>query len=203
MYRLSLGSRSATLRPRRRSTPTIMLILAVALAGTASIAHADDNGPYVGIGATQVELNNIYGVGLHLHDSTPKWIAGVRFADFVGIEVNYANLGSQDAALLGSYRSGYAHADGEQVSAFAMGYLPLPLGDLFAKAGVMHSTLVSNGEIGGTPIYSIDNSTNEFAWGLGGQLHFGPFAPRLEWEHSNMAYASSLNLWTLGVTFTF
>jgi OmpA-OmpF porin, OOP family len=172
------------------------------LGGFAGVARADD-GPYVGIGATQTEVDDIYGEHLHLHNSVLKWIAGYRFVDFFGVEVDYANLGSQDAALLGSYSQGYAHADANEFSAYAVGYVPLPLVDLFAKAGAMRWQLASNAEIGGVPLYSVSQSGEEFAWGLGGQLQFGPFAPRLEWEHSNLPYSHGLDLWTLGLTFTF
>jgi hypothetical protein len=177
--------------------------LAATLAGSTGVAQAD-NGPYVGVGATQVELDDIYGVDLHLHHPVPKFIAGFRIIDFLGVEVNYADLGSQNATLLGpSDTIGYAHADAREFSAYAMGYLPLPFVDLFAKAGLMHWQLTSNAQVAGTPLYSVDTSGQEFAYGLGGQLTFGPFAPRLEWEHSNVPYTGGLNLWTLGLTFTF
>jgi hypothetical protein len=198
------SSASATARPSAHRSRTALAVgaFAAVLGGLAGFAHAD-NGPYVGVGATQTEVDDISGLDLHLHNSVPKWIAGYRFADFFGVEVNYANLGAQDAALLGSYSLGYAHADANEFSAYAMGYLPLPFVDLFAKAGLMRWQLASNAEIGGVPIYSIDDNGLEFAEGLGGQLSFGPFAPRLEWEHSNLPYTHGLNLWTLGLTFTF
>jgi len=75
--------------------------------------------------------------------------------------------------------------------------------DLFAKAGVMHWELVSNADFSNTPLYSVDASGQEFAYGLGGQMKFGSFSPRLEWEHANMPYTGGLNLWTLGLTFSF
>ncbi|HTW39126.1 MAG TPA: outer membrane beta-barrel protein [Steroidobacteraceae bacterium] len=187
---------------RRAAAALALGTLAATLAGGPGVAFADD-GPYVGAGGTQVELNDIYGVGLYLHHPVVKWIAGYRFLDFLGVELNYANLGAADAALLDSYSFGYAHADAKEYSAYAVGYLPLPLVDLFAKAGVMHYELRSNAEVLGTSPYSIDASGQQFAWGVGGQMHFGPFAPRLEWEHSNLPYSSSLNLWTVGLTFTF
>ncbi len=182
--------------------------VSVMLAGLGEVARAD-NGPYVGIGVTQVELDNISGENLHLHDTVPKLIGGFRFADFFGAEINYANLGAQDAALsgtseLGGLVQGFAHADARQFSAYGMGYLPLPVVDLFAKAGLMRWQLTSNAQIGGASLYSIDSSGAAFAWGLGGQLKdFGPLAARLEWEHANVPYSSGLNLWTLGLTFTF
>jgi Outer membrane protein beta-barrel domain len=185
-----------------RASAALLGPLAVALAAVAGVARAD-NGPYVGVGATQTELDDIYGEDLHLHNSVPTFIAGVRFADYLGFELNYANLGSQDAALLGSYSIGYAHADAKQFSAYAMGYLPLPFVDLFAKAGLMRWQLASNAEVGGASLYSLDDNGTTFAWGLGGQLQFGPFAPRLEWVRSNVPFSGGLNLWTLGLTFTF
>lgn len=174
----------------------------LAVAAVAGVAFADD-GPYVGAGGTQVELNDIYGIDLHLHHPVVKWIAGYRFLDFLGVELNYANLGATDAPLLDSYSFGYAHADAKEYSAYAVGYLPLPLVDLFAKAGAMHYELRSDAQVLGTSLYSIDASGQQFAYGVGGQMHFGPFAPRLEWEHSNLPYSSSFNLWTVALTFTF
>jgi hypothetical protein len=197
------GSQSVA---RQARTALALGALSVMLAGLSEVARAD-NGPYVGIGATQVELDDISGEDLHLHNSIPKLIGGFRFADFFGVEVNYANLGAQDATLLGTnalgFIHGFAHADASQFSTYAMGYLPLPFADLFAKAGLMRWQLASNAEIGGTSLYSINSNGVAFAWGLGGQVTFGPFAPRLEWEHSNVPYTGGLNMWTLGLTFTF
>ena len=192
------------MRNRRLAHAAPLLIaLAASLTALAPVARAD-NGPYVGVGATQVELDDIYGLNLHLHNPVPKWIAGWRFMDFLGVEINYAALGSQDVGLTGpGATGGFAHVDSREFSAYAMGYVPLPMVDLFAKAGVMHWELVSNADFSNTPLYSVDTSGQEFAYGLGGQMKFGSFSPRLEWEHANMPYTGGLNLWTLGLTFSF
>ena len=190
-------------RLRGAGAAAALAVLGAACGGFASVAFAD-SGPYVGVGATQVELDDIYGLDLHLHHPTVKWIAGYRIVDYLGVELNYANLGAQSALVAGPFGSvGYAHANASEYSAYAVGYLPLPMLDVFAKAGVMHYQLTSFADAFGTPLYSIDTSGQEFAWGVGAQMHFGPFAPRLEWEHSNLPYSRGLNLWTLGLTFTF
>lgn len=172
----------------------------LALASTA-LRAAD--GPYVGVGLTRAAINDVFGSDLHLtiRNTEPELIAGLRLIDVFGVELNYMDLGSEDRGILSGL--GTAHADAKQFSAFAVGYLPLPLIDLFGKAGLMRWQLSGNASAGGTSLFDVSDSGTEFAWGLGAQAKLGPFAPRLEWEHSPIPNTSGLNMWTLGVTFTF
>jgi hypothetical protein len=191
-------------RRARRTTRrafTIPTLCALALAA-GSAAHAA-NGIYIGAGVSRANVNDAFGQDLHLdiHSTEPELIAGVRLMDLFGVELNYMDLGSEDRSLASGF--GTAHADAKQFSAFAVGYLPLPLLDLYGKAGLMRWQLSGNAQAAGTPLFAVNDNGTEFAYGVGAQLKLGPFAPRLEWEHAPIPHTDGLHLWTLGVTFTF
>ena len=68
----------------------------------------------------------------------------------------------------------------ETISGYAVGFLALPVVDLFAKVG---GAIV--GQLDGRiqdADFDIDESEFEFAWGAGVQAHFGSLGARLEYE---------------------
>ena len=101
---------------------------AVALLAGSGTAAAADNGFYLGAGLTQSRINDI-GPSIDFKDNSYKLIAGFRPLDHFAVEVNYIDLG-KDSESLGPVS---ATVDGKAYAAFAVGYLPLPLVDLYAK----------------------------------------------------------------------
>lgn len=169
---------------------------AAALLAGAGPAAAADNGFYLGAGLTQSRIGDI-GPSIDFKDNRYKLIAGFRPLDHFAVEVNYIDLG-KDSESLGPVS---ATVDGKAYAAFAVGYLPLPLVDLYAKAGV--ARWEANARTTGIALGSLDDSGTEFAYGAGVQARLGSLAARLEYERFDVADSDGAELLTLGLTWTF
>jgi hypothetical protein len=190
---------------RRLRTPGGRPVMATAigaalLAGSGLLATpeaaAADNGFYLGAGLTQSRVNDI-APSIDLKDDSYKLIAGFRPLDHFSVEVNYIDLG-KDSGSLGPV--GYS-VDSKAYAAFAVGYLPLPFVDLYAKAGV--ARWEANARSTGIALASLDDSGTEFAYGAGVQARLGSLAARLEYERFDVGNTDGAELVTLGLTWTF
>ncbi len=178
------------------------LIAAAALACIAGAAHAAENGLYLGAGISRATVDDIFGSGsdLRIHDTAWKGFLGFKFPLIpIGIEADYSDLGGETRDF-GLTR---AHADAKAFSAFAVGYLPLPLPylDIYGKAGAARWQL--NGRITNPALFDLDDRGTEFAWGAGAQVHFGHAAVRLEYEDFNIRDTDGAKLYTLGAAWYF
>jgi opacity protein-like surface antigen len=160
--------------------PAILL-----LGATGASAQLPD--AYIGAGVSQARVDNVFGSGrdFDLNNTAWKAFVGIRPIPFLGVEANYMDLGRE------SHRFGFdgygdrAHVDAHAFSAFAVGFVPLPLPmvDLFAKAGAARWTL--NGH-DNSSLFALDDHGTDFAWGGGAQAHFGALGLRLEYEQFNV-----------------
>jgi hypothetical protein len=156
--------------------------------GTASVGQGTYSGYSYGC------YGYSYGGCDYWHDTGWKVFGGLRPIPFLGAQLEYTDFGS---ANVNPYATGGLAGDvsSHAASAFALGYLPLPLFlDLYAKAGVSqlwtHENLYGVGcsppNQAGTctpaaPFFQ-DRNTTEFGYGGGLQWRFGMFAIRLEYE---------------------
>ena len=131
-------------------------------------------------------------------------LAGIRPNRYLGAEVQYLDFGNPTPDQLFHFGE-HTHA----VSAFGVGYLPLPwLGreiDLFGKLGVAqlwgpHAVSVATP---GEPLRNMFNTQSEtdLAYGGGAQIHFGPFAVRAEYEQINASFGNP-SMFSVAVTWT-
>ena len=97
--------------------------------------------------------------------------------------------------------SGVSCDDAEAYAAYAVGLLPLPFVDLYAKAGV--ARWETDVRTTGLLPASRDDSGTEFAWGAGVQARLGSLAARLEYERFDVAGTDGAKLLSLGLTWTF
>lgn len=170
------------------------------LAGTASAA---DNGIYLGaaIGADATLDGGQFVSDLDLEDSPYKLIAGFRPLDHFGVEVNYVDFGTARQRQVVPDLD--VAADVTMFDAFAVGYLPISIVDLYAKAGIVRwDTDVKLTTILG-PQPGVSESGTDFAWGAGAQLRFGSLAFRLEYESFEVPDADQVDMLSLGFTWTF
>jgi hypothetical protein len=179
----------------RKLLPLTVLALA------ATTAQAADNGFYLGAGVSQAKIDDIFGSGSDLDIDNTSWklIAGFRPIDLFAVEANYMDLGSESR----SFGTASASADAKAFAAYAVGFLPLPLPllDVYAKAGLARWDL--EGHSSSAALARFDDSGTEFAWGAGAQVSFGSLAARLEYENFDIKNTDGLDLYTLGVTWTF
>lgn len=176
------------------------LLLASALVLAADAAHADDLlGFYAGAGITRAKMEDIFHTNFNLSNTSWKIYAGIRPIGFpIGMDVDYMDLGN---AAAGTFK-GIAHADAKAFAAYAVGYAPIPVPniDLYAKGGLARWQF--NGSYTQPSLFSVSDNGTNFAWGLGGQVHFlGRLAVRLEYEHFNVRDADNVQLYTLGVSY--
>ena len=179
-----------------------MLLPALTLALVGSVAQAADNGVYLGAGVSDAKLKDVLGTNsdLNLDNTAWKIIAGFRPIDLFAVEANYMDFGSvtRDFGGVGS-----ARADAKAFAAYAVGFLPIPVPflDVYGKAGFARTEL--NGSTSGVALTRFDKKDTEFAWGGGAQVRFSSLAVRLEYDNIDVKNTGGLDLYTLGVTWTF
>lgn len=172
--------------------------VAVACSSCAAPSLAADNGLYLGAGITDSKIDNIGG-SVDLDDTRFKIIVGLRPLDWLGVELNYLDLGNQDVGM-----STTARLEGKALAAYAVGYLaldPAPI-DFYGKAGLARWELDGSlsSTLGG---FSGSDDGTEFAYGAGVQARLGSLAARLEYERFDLSNAGSATLYSLGITWTF
>ncbi len=170
----------------------------------ASTAHAQLPDAYVGAGVSRARLENIFGSGtdFDLNNTAWKAFAGIRPLPFLGAEANYMDLGSESRRFGFNGLSYGGRVDAHAFSAFAVGFLPLPLPflDVFGKAGAARWSL--NGHTDSS-LFAIDDHGTDFAWGGGAQAHFGPLGVRLEYEQFDVRNTDGVKAVSLDVSYHF
>ncbi len=222
-------------RSRLSFLPTLALpALILCSLGAMTAAHADDLlGLYVGAAFGQAHvraqptLPGVGGIGnIDETHSAFKGMAGVRLLSFLGAEVSYMDFGSV-TSMGGEQFSGPQYdtlVTSEQASqkgeaAFAVLYLPVPIIDVYVKAGIsrittdFRSTYEEYNPGAGTcpighPDCSVvgvftatrDSTDTSFAYGAGVQWKLGNWAVRGEYERFDAAGANPTFL-SLGMTY--
>jgi hypothetical protein len=182
----------------------IRLFLVMALVLGASLARADDSLLYLGAGITNDNLQDVRVATTNSNISSTSWQAwvGVRPIGVFAIEAEYLELGGRHFTTNPTTGSNI-RLDYHGFGVYAVGYLPIPIpsADAFAKAGMAHWTLTGNntviGDLGGT--FPLSDNASQFAWGAGGQLHFGNLGARLEYENFSIRNTSGAKLLSLSV----
>lgn len=181
-----------------------LALLALCLASGA--AAAADNGLYLGagIGRSNFDLQ----APLDSKDTTWKAIAGVRLLDSLGVELNYTDFGKASVptgiaciALVGVNCPSTTTVEGSALSAFAVGFIDLPIVDLFGKVGLSRGN--AKLRTPGFPAFSTSDSSTDFAWGAGVQAHFLSLAVRAEYERYQIFGGTKVNLGSLSFIYTF
>jgi opacity protein-like surface antigen len=195
--------------PRLAPTATIVVFVMAVL--PTGYAFADDLlGLYVGgaAGQSQVEANAPSIGDFKQNHSAFKVIAGIRPISLIGAELSYIDFGHPS----GSINAVSSNVSEKGADAFGVLYLPVPVVDVFVKAGLarLQSTLTSvKGGIGTCTItnpncalFRLDRTNTSFAAGAGAQVKFGSWAVRAEYERFNAA-GGNPSLVSLGLTWTF
>jgi len=198
--------------PARWAAGILASLLAVG--GPKPASAADPIGWYVGgaIGQAQV-TEEVSGPELPLPvrfqetHSAFKAIVGLRPVSIVGAEISYMDFGHPSGSFVGNP----ANASMKGGSAFGMFYFPVPVIDVYLKAGIanIHSTVNGavpvpcplGGPCGPAPFLQSQTNTG-FAGGAGVQIKFGSWGARAEYERFNAAGANPY-LWSLGLTWSF
>jgi hypothetical protein len=186
------------------------LILLTVLTLGATAARAENGLFYLGAGVVRNSVSDItsQGGGISapdLKNTSWKAYAGVRPLNWLAAEADYIDLGSASSTIaFGSGYSGSKNIKSYTFAAYAVGFLPIPLPvvDIFGKAGVAFSRL--DGEfyfpgVGG----SYGNTGTGFAWGIGVQAHINIVGARLEYEDLKIPNTSGAKVASLSVFLNF
>jgi hypothetical protein len=183
-----------------RTGITALLLLASSGAALAQDPQ-DTRGFYFGGGITQTrfDADNFSFEDVDDEDNSWKAIAGYRIAPPFAIEANYVDFGEARAAALvpGVPES---RAEAKAIAAYAVGMVPLPWFDLYAKAGAAQ---IDAELTDAANAVARDDDTTEFAYGGGAQARFGNFALRAEYEKFDTDIIGDLDLISLSGTYTF
>jgi len=169
------------------------------------VARADDLvGFYAGGGIGQSNVKD-HTIGFNEHDFGWQLTVGIRPIRVFGAEVDYMDLG-KPSSNIGTL---HVEAQARAAAAFAMFYLPLPepLFDVYGKAGVarIQNSVATSGQcvsFNSCGLLDFSSSGSQFAWGVGGQVNWGSWSARLEYEGFN-ATGGSQALINVGVLYKF
>jgi OOP family OmpA-OmpF porin len=173
-----------------------ILFAAALLALPVLPAVAADNGFYLGgsIGQANLKIddltNGISTADFDADDTAFKLIAGMRPLDWLGLEAAYVNFGEPEDTVLGEKLK----ADGDGISAFAVGFLATGPVDLFAKVGLISWDSKISG--------SFDDSGTDLAYGAGAQFRVLGLSIRAEYEKFEISDVD-LDMISVGLTYTF
>lgn len=188
---------------RRQIIGYLLLVVPLVIGGN---ARAADNGIYVGAALSQSSIetdNDFFGFGFEDDETAWKLIGGIRPFDALAFEANYVDFGSivVDQQAADGFR---AEFESRAIDAFAVGFLGGPLIEGFGKIGVIAWDAESalSGGLGNVDLRD-DDSGVDLAIGAGLQASFTSLALRLEYERFEIADTDSVELWSLGVTWTF
>ncbi len=201
------------MRHASKTFPLDIRQLAVAasmLVAMAGGARAEDLvGLYIGggIGQSRVEATSpAYGTEeFKANHSAFDVMLGMRPISLLGAEVSYIDFGHPSGNL------GFFPANTEMKGAAAFGivYLPVPVVDVYFKAGLARIESTVNGTYPitcgipcGSNLFQLSRTNTSGAGGLGAQFKFGPVALRAEYERFNAA-GGNPSLLSLGVIWTF
>jgi opacity protein-like surface antigen len=192
----------------------------IGLLGLSTVWASDWNlvGLYAGAGVGESTVRSDYGfdpdnpLESHPHHTAYKLMAGIRPLSFVGAEAEYIDFGH--GALDGQDSNADSHPKAGIVS--ALGYLPLPFIDVFARAGVARletnidsyaGDVCTGSEVAGgcgSPLRTRQHAwQTKAAYGGGLQAHFfESLAVRGEYERSNSVYGAP-DAFMISATWTF
>ena len=128
--------------------------------------------------------------------SAYKVMVGIHPLPLLGAEVDYIDFGHPRGNLDGQQ----ADANLKGAAAFGVLYLPVPVVDVYAKAGI--SRLQSSLSSVVFPGFHLNRTDAHFAAGAGVQYKFNALAIRTEYEYFTAA-GEHPNLLSLGLTWTF
>jgi opacity protein-like surface antigen len=181
----------------------LSVVLTALVALLVQPATAADNGFYLGasVGQMGIKINeDTDEIDFSGDDTAFKVFAGFRFITFLGVEGSYVDLGAPSEFLEGLDAT--IETDITGYDGFVVGYLPLGIADIFAKAGVIAWDASISGQIGDETQRESDDGTDP-AYGIGVQFRIKSFAIRAEFEYFDIEGAEYVYMYSIGGSYTF
>jgi len=171
-----------------RRCPRLALVL-LALAAAATAQAADDGFYVAGSMGRSSEAYDPY--TFNLHGANVGYALGVGYRAFGALagELNYTNFGRANG--------GANYVDTSALGLFALGFLPIPVVDLYGRLGFADWRTNAN-----SPGLSFSRTGADLAYGVGGGMHFGSIGVRVEYTRFSVSHASDIDLASIGLTWT-
>jgi hypothetical protein len=177
----------------------LMALGSLACVTTVNAQSSDEptKGLYIGGAAGQARFDDNFDIGdLDREDTSWKALAGWRFADQFSLEATYIDFG--DSTSPGALGLTPFAQEAKAFALQAVGYIPIPYVDLFAKVGAARI----DAEGGGNGLARQNDKSTDFAFGWGAQYRWKSLAIRAEYERFDTNVIGDLDLVSLGVTYT-
>jgi hypothetical protein len=175
----------------------VIAIVSIAVATFALPARAADNGIYLGGSIGQSGVHADVEAANYDADATAyKLIAGWRILDWLAVEGDYIDFGSGSDKFGGEK----VQTDINGVTLSAIGFLPLGPVDVFARVGAVNYN--ADLKVPASDLKASDNGT-DFTYGIGAQFRIWSLSFRAEYERFEVSDIDTVDLATLGVTWTF
>jgi opacity protein-like surface antigen len=117
-------------------------------------------------------------------------MAGYRAFDWLAVELEYADLGGNSAAIfincVAAPCPNRTTSDTKSMTVSVLGLYAIGKLDLFARAGLARSRSRYALHEDGSRIFSHDENETDPAYGVGVQYAFGPLLTRLEYERMHL-----------------
>jgi Outer membrane protein beta-barrel domain len=195
----------------------LRVVVPLFLLAAPSIVRSQDNGIF--LGATLADVSGDYGwrnslLAASADEDTSgfKLIGGVRPLDHFAIEADYADFGTTKAdlsivciAMVGYPCPNRASIDTSAVSVSMLGFVTLPLIDIYGRVGV--ARWQADGDVrftsagNGLSVPTTREGTDPVL-GVGVQFRFASMALRAEYEHFKIL-DDSADVISVGLTYTF
>jgi len=173
------------------------------LALSSNLSQAENGVFYLGAGFSYNTVNNITDLaGQDLSAGSWKAFAAVRPINLLAVEADFMDLGGSNSIVTLSPTtcvgvapptcSENVHSHGRAYASYLVGFVPIPLPivDVYGKAGAAHWRLSGTLSNFGGPPSSFANSGTDFAWSIGVQAHVRMVGVRLEYENFNVPRTS-------------
>jgi Outer membrane protein beta-barrel domain len=183
-------------------------------------AAGDPLGLYVGaaLGQSNVRVDeSVFGgpPGVDAHRDAWKLLLGLRPISLLGAELDYMDFGRAKFLgppnFLGTALRGDAHPKATALFGVIYAPIPVPLLDVYAKAGVARLQTDINANsfcslppcaVTTTAPFALNRSDARLAYGAGVQFRFAAFAARLEYERID-ASSGDPDITSFGLTWSF
>jgi hypothetical protein len=174
-------------------TAAVAAVLSLAATALTSVtARADDIGVYLGgsLGAAQQNYDpDVFDA--HGSATGYKFALGIRPIPVVAAEVSYIDFGRAF--------NGINYADTNAVGIFALGFLPIPVVDVYGKIGLADWRTDAQSPFQG----GFHRTGADLAYGAGVGTHWGAFGARLEYERYEVSHSNDMGMASVGLTWTF
>lgn len=168
----------------RNILPTLFVL------ALAARAEAANDGLYIGGGmGRSSETYDPYTFNAYGANVGYDLAIGYRPFDALAGELTYTSFGRAS--------TGADYVDTSAVGLFALGYLPVPLVDLYGRVGLADWRTGAN-----SPGFSFTRTGADVAYGVGGGVHFGSIGVRVEYTRFTVSHATDIDLASVGLTWT-